>query len=334
MNAKEIAKGDTCCIKFDDDKKNVSVQQSKGGKNNFKFDQIFDMESKQMEVYDAAARPIINSVLEGFNGTIFAYGQTSSGKTHTMMGPMQNVDNVEDKGITPRIFKTLFNRIDDASEDMEYSLKVSMCEIYNEKIKDLFDTKKNNLSIHQDRKGAIFIKNISEQWCSSEEQLINCMKKGNKSRTVAKTNMNDTSSRSHSILMLTLYIDNKEDGTCKIGKLFLVDLAGSEKISKTGATGQTLEEGKSINLSLTVLGRVINALTDPNQFSIPYRESTLTRLLSDSLGGNSKTCLIITASPHPSNDQETISTMRFGERARIVKNKAKINREYSVEELK
>ena len=213
-------------------------------------------------------------------------------------------------------------------------MKVSMCEIYNEKIRDLFDTKKNNLSIHQDRKGAIFIKNITEQWCSSEEQLLNFMKKGNKSRTVAKTGMNDTSSRSHSIFMLTLYIDNKEDGTCKVGKLFLVDLAGSEKVSKTGATGQTLEEGKSINLSLTVLGRVINALTDPNQFSIPYRESTLTRLLSDSLGGNSKTCLIITCSPHPSNDQETISTMRFGERARIVKNKAKVNREFSVEELK
>lgn len=160
------------------------------------------------------------------------------------------------------------------------------------------------------------------------------MKIGNGNRAIAATKMNDQSSRSHSLFILTIVMSNNADGSCKTGKLFLVDLAGSEKISKTGAVGSTLEEAKSINLSLTTLSKVISALTDKKSAHIPYRESKLTRILSESLGGNSKTCLIITMSPHPYNDAETLGTLRFGAKAKNIKNAPKVNREYTMPELK
>lgn len=160
------------------------------------------------------------------------------------------------------------------------------------------------------------------------------MRFGSSNRAVTATNMNAESSRSHSLFVLTLIMTNNEDQSMKTGKLYLVDLAGSEKISKTGAVGQTLEEAKNINQSLSTLGKVIVALTDKKIQHIPYRESKLTRILSESLGGNSKTCLIITCSPHPFNEQETLSTLRFGARARNIKNTPKVNREYSIPELK
>lgn len=160
------------------------------------------------------------------------------------------------------------------------------------------------------------------------------MRFGSSNRAVTATNMNAESSRSHSLFVLTLIMTNNEDQSMKTGKLYLVDLAGSEKISKTGAVGQTLEEAKNINQSLSTLGKVIVALTDKKIQHIPYRESKLTRILSESLGGNSKTCLIITCSPHPYNEQETLSTLRFGARARNIKNTPKVNREYSIPELK
>ena len=160
------------------------------------------------------------------------------------------------------------------------------------------------------------------------------MKFGNDNRATAATKMNDRSSRSHSLFVLTIIMANSEDGSCKTGKLYLVDLAGSEKIAKTGAVGSTLEEAKSINLSLTTLSKVISALTDRKASHVPYRESKLTRILSESLGGNSKTCLILTLSPHPYNDAETLSSLRFGAKARNVKNAPKVNREYTIPELK
>jgi len=160
------------------------------------------------------------------------------------------------------------------------------------------------------------------------------MQLGNQNRSTAATNMNAESSRSHSIFILTVTQNNTVDLSCKVGKLYLVDLAGSERIAKTGAEGQTLDEAKSINQSLTTLGKVIKSLIDKNSSHVPYRESKLTRMLSESLGGNSKTCLIITCSPHPYNDQETLSTCRFGQRARSIKNNAKVNREYTIPELR
>lgn len=160
------------------------------------------------------------------------------------------------------------------------------------------------------------------------------MKKGNGNRAVTATNMNAESSRSHSMFILTLVQTNNEDQSSRTGKLYLVDLAGSEKVSKTGAVGQTFEEAKNINQSLTTLGKVIVALTDKKITHIPYRESKLTRVLSESLGGNSKTTLIVTTSPHPYNEAETLSTLRFGARARNIQNVAKVNREFSIPELK
>lgn len=184
-------------------------------------------------MYDLAARPIIDSVLEGFNGTIFAYGQTSSGKTHTMQGP--NIDDVEMQGIIPRMVRTVFNRIETASENIEFSVKVSMCEIYNEKIRDLFDPRKDNLKIHEEKSKGVYIQDITERWCVDETEVYGLMKLGNSNRSITATNMNAESSRSHSLFILTLNMSNTEDGSSKTGKLYLVDLAGSEKISKTGA---------------------------------------------------------------------------------------------------
>lgn len=258
------------------------------------------MRSNQKDVYDVAAKPIIDSVLEGFNGTIFAYGQTSSGKTHTMSGP--NIEDIELQGIIPRMVRTVFNRIETASEAIEFTVKVSMVEIYCEKIRDLIDVTKDNLKIHEDKNKGVYMANITETYITGESDVYDLMKLGNQNRSVACTQMNAESSRSHSIFILTITQNNSEDLSCKTGKLYLVDLAGSEKISKTGAEGQTLEEAKMINKSLTCLGKVIKALTDKKQTHIPYRESKLTRILSESLGGNSKTCLVITCSPSPYND--------------------------------
>lgn len=203
-----------------------------------------------------------------------------------------------------------------------------------EKIKDLLDPNKDNLKIHEEKSKGIYIQDVTESYVAEESEVYEIMKHGNSNRAVANTNMNAVSSRSHSLFILTITMNNLDEMSCKTGRLFLVDLAGSEKISKTGATGQTLDEAKMINKSLTTLGKVINALTDSKASHIPYRESKLTRVLTESLGGNSKTCLIITCSPSVYNDQETLSTLRFGQRARYIKNQAKVNREYSIPELK
>lgn len=230
--------------------------------------------------------------------------------------------------------RTVFNRIDTASDAVEFSVKVSMIEIYMEKIRDLLEPSKDNLKIHEEKGKGVYMSDLTEQYISQEREVYDIMKLGNSNRSIASTLMNAESSRSHSIFILTVQQNNSEDLSQKTGRLYLVDLAGSEKISKTGAAGTILEEAKMINKSLTTLGMVINALTDKKSTHIPYRDSKLTRILSESLGGNSKTCLVITCSPHPYNDQETLSTMRFGSRARSIKNKAKVNREYTVPELK
>lgn len=160
------------------------------------------MKSNQKEVYDIAAKPIIDSVLEGFNGTIFAYGQTSSGKTHTMQGP--DIEDIELQGIIPRMVRTVFNRIESASEHIEFTVKVSMCEIYMEKIRDLFDATKTNLKIHEDKKKGVYIQDINEKYIADESEVYDLMKVGNSNRSISATLMNAESSRSHSIFILTI----------------------------------------------------------------------------------------------------------------------------------
>ncbi|KAJ3132845.1 hypothetical protein HK100_004901 [Physocladia obscura] len=269
--------------------------------------------------------------MKGYNGTIFAYGQTGSGKTHTMMGDMESE---EWKGLTPRLVETIFSTIFKAPPNMEFTVKVSYMEIYMEKIRDLLNPANDNLPVNEDKQKGVYVKGLLEVFVGSIEEVYDVMKRGQEARIVASTNMNAESSRSHSIFVMQIGLKNLTDGSTRTGKLYLVDLAGSEKIGKTGATGQTLEEAKKINKSLSALGMVINALTDGKSAHIPYRDSKLTRILQESLGGNSRTTLIINASPSSFNESETLSTLRFGMRAKSIKNKAKINAELSPTELK
>ena len=299
---------------------------------NFNFDYIFPPTSTQKEIYESSSKEIIASVLQGYNGTIFAYGQTSSGKTYTMTG---EINSPEKEGIIPRMIHYVFDQILHSENlEIEFTVKVSFIEIYMEKIKDLIDISRVNLQIHESKEKGIYIENLSEYYVSNEQELLDYVKIGNQNRTIASTNMNDTSSRSHSIVILSISQRNVVDNGVKNGKLYLVDLAGSEKVGKTGAEGITLEEAKMINKSLSALGMVINSLTDGKSFHIPYRDSKLTRILSESLGGNAKTCLIITCSPSSYNEAETLSTLRFGARAKMIKNKPKVNKIESVKELK
>ena len=295
----------------------------------FIFDRIFPPSSTQQDIYDFGVKGIIDSVLDGYNGTVLAYGQTSSGKTYTMQGEM---DEERTQGIIPRMINHVFKHIY-KNEGTDFMIKVSMIEIYQEKIRDLFDVSKVNLNIREDTIKGIYVDGASERYVGCPNDVLALLEMGSANRAQAATNMNEHSSRSHSIFILTINQTNKAEGVSKVGKLYLVDLAGSEKISKTGATGHTLEEAKIINKSLTTLGRVINNLTDGKSTHIPYRESKLTRVLQESLGGNSKTCLIITCSPSIYNESESLSTLRFGERAKKIKNKPKINKEITVAEL-
>ena len=302
----------------------------------FNFDKIFPPNSTQKEIYEDGAKDIIDSVLSGYNGTIIAYGQTGSGKTYTMEGKIADETT---KGIIPRMIEHIFNYIFN-NENIEFLLKVSIVEIYQEKIRDLLNLNKSksnnnlNLNIREDNLKGINIEGLSEYYVCSPEEIISLLEIGNNNRAQSFTNMNEHSSRSHFIFILKIFQNNRKEETSKNSKLVMVDLAGSEKVSKSGVEGQTLEEAKIINKSLTTLGRVINNLTDGKSMHIPYRESKLTRVLQESLGGNSKTSLIITCSPSIYNECESLSTLRFGERAKKIKNKPIINKELTLEQLK
>jgi len=309
----------------------TTVHVPNGG-HTFAFDQVFRWDASQKEVYDYAAKPIINAVLRGFNGTVFAYGQTASGKTYTMEGP-----DIEDKvyqGVIPRMVWSIFDGIYNADEHIEFLVKVSIVEIYNERIRDLLDPKKDNLKVHEDKARGVFIGEVTESYVGCEQEIFDAMRAGHYNRSMAVTNMNEHSSRSHLVFTVSIEQKNMHDRSVKVGKLHLVDLAGSEKVAKTGASGERLDEAKNINRSLSALGNVINALTDKKYTHVPYRDSKLTRVLQESLGGNAKTSLIITCSPSNFNEQETLSTLRFGQRAKFIKNVVRVNHERSAEELK
>jgi hypothetical protein len=240
------------------------------------------------------------------------------------------------KGIIPRLVEAIFQGIEEAEVGIEFTVKLSYVEIYNERVRDLLTVRNansDNLKIREGQHGGVYIEGVTETYVNSVDQVLQIIQQGQDNRAIASTNMNEHSSRSHSVFQLVLGQLDQNTGSKKGAKLTLVDLAGSEKVGKTGAAGQTLDEAKHINKSLSALGNVINALTSAGAH-IPYRDSKLTRLLSDSLGGNSKTCLIITGSPMSSNIEETLSTLRFGTRAKFIKNKPTINQEKSVAEYK
>ncbi|RIB10372.1 kinesin heavy chain [Gigaspora rosea] len=330
QNSREIREGGVPIISYDDNGESCRME-GKEFQGNFTFDRIFPPETSQKSVFEESIKHIVDEVISGYNGTVFAYGQTGSGKTHTMMG---NMDDEEFKGLIPRIVEQIFQSIIDSPPTIEYTVKVSYMEIYMEKIRDLLNPQNDNLPVHEEKNRGVYVKGLLEVYVGSVQEVYEVMKRGGSARIVAYTNMNAESSRSHSIFVITINQKNLADGSVKSGKLSLVDLAGSEKVGKTGASGQTLEEAKKINKSLSALGMVINALTDGKSTHIPYRDSKLTRILQESLGGNSRTTLIINSSPSSFNEAETLSTLRFGMRAKSIKNKAKVNAELSPAELK
>ncbi|KAM0789248.1 hypothetical protein ACM66B_000091 [Microbotryomycetes sp. NB124-2] len=336
-NALELREtGGESIVQIDPDGTNVKLKSQELMKGpdaqGFTFDRVFQMDTKQVEVFEFGVKGIVDDVMNGYNGTVFAYGQTGSGKSHTMMGP--NIDDADLKGIIPRITEQIFASIMSSPGNIEYLVKVSYMEIYMERIRDLLAPDNDNLPVHEDKQRGVYVKDLSEFYVSSSSEVYEIMRQGANSRAVSSTNMNAESSRSHSVFVITIQSRNTESGTQKTGMLYLVDLAGSEKVGKTGASGQTLEEAKKINKSLSALGMVINALTDGKSSHIPYRDSKLTRILQESLGGNSRTTLIINCSPSSYNESETLSTLRFGMRAKSIKNKARVNAELSPAELK
>eukprot|EP00347_Sterkiella_histriomuscorum_P003556 403363838 len=260
------------------------------GTHKFSFDRVFGPNVRQSDLFTEVAMPVVDGLLNGFNGTVFCYGQTGSGKTFTMEGADLYDENL--KGLLPRMFVYLFQQIDKADEAIEFNIKCSYMEIYMEKIQDLLDPKKNNLQVKEDKGKGIYVADATEVYVGTPEEMFEVMRAGSKNRSVAATRMNEKSSRSHSVFILTVYQKNTKTDASKLGKLYLCDLAGSEKTGKTEASGQTLEEAKMINKSLSALGNVINALTEGKAGGhIPYRDSKLTRVLQESLGGNSQTCL-------------------------------------------
>jgi len=335
-NSIEIREGGEIVVSFDDNLQTVQVRSATQGqgpeKDGFTFDRVFPMGTKQQEVFDYGVRGIVKDVINGYNGTVFAYGQTGSGKTFTMMGA--DIDSEDLKGIIPRITEQIFTSIVESEPHLEYLVKVSYMEIYLERIRDLLAPHNDNLQVHEEKNKGVYVKNLSDYYVGSAKEVYEIMRQGGMARAVTATNMNAESSRSHSIFLITIQQRNTETGALKTGNLYLVDLAGSEKVGKTGASGQTLEEAKKINKSLSALGMVINALTDGKSSHIPYRDSKLTRILQESLGGNSRTTLIINCSPSSYNEAETLGTLRFGMRAKSIKNTARVNAELSPAELK
>ena len=314
--------------------KNVELSMGPNAISNktYHFDKVFSPAADQAIVFEDVVAPILNETLAGFNCTIFAYGQTGTGKTYTMSGDMTDTLGLlsDAAGIIPRTLYSLFQRLE--ADDVECSVKCSFIELYNEDLRDLLASDDSTrLKIYDDanRKShsATMVQGMEESHIKSAAAGIGLLQKGSYRRQVAATKCNDLSSRSHTVFTITTYIKKPVDGGedfISAGKLNLVDLAGSENIQRSGAENKRAAEAGLINKSLLTLGRVINALVDKSSH-IPYRESKLTRLLQDSLGGRTKTCIIATVSPAKSNLEETISTLDYAFRAKNIRNKPQIN---------
>jgi hypothetical protein len=352
LNDREQAEqGSVRCVEYSTDGRGVGVNTADRAKHTFGFDYVFGEDSTQEDVYAAAGRPIIAAALEGFNACLLAYGQTGSGKTHTMTGEAATKPSGEaaasaaaeggerpalstSAGVIPRVAKDLFDYAEYADETIEFSISVSMVEIYMERIRCLLDPSRTNLQVGEDPVRGVYLKGATEVDVVSEEELLKAMEEGNTNRAVAATGMNAGSSRSHSLFMLHLVKKDLSKGEARTSRLYLVDLAGSETVNKTGVSGQQLEEAKKINQSLSALGNVINALTDGKSMHVPYRNSKLTRVLQECLGGNARTSLVICCSPSVFNQAETLSTLRFGKRAKMIKNRARVNKERTPDQMR
>ena len=291
----------------------------------FTFDGAYYTDSTTENIYNEIAYPLVEGVCEGYNGTIFAYGQTGCGKSFSMQGI---VNPPTQRGIIPRAFDHIFETVS-VVEGTKYLLHASYCEIYNEEIRDLLGKDvKAKLDLHEHPEKGVYVNGLSMHSVHSVHDCEKIMEKGWKNRATGATLMNADSSRSHSIFTISLEMSTQDEAGedhIRAGKLNLVDLAGSERQAKTGATGDRLKEATKINLSLSALGNVISALVDGKSKHIPYRDSKLTRLLQDSLGGNTKTLMVACLSPADNNYDETLSTLRYANRAKNIQNKPKIN---------
>lgn len=329
-------------ISCHDQRREVTVFQNIASKQidrTFTFDKVFGPQSRQLDLYEQAIVPIVNEVLDGYNCTIFAYGQTGTGKTYTMEGSGRKSKNGElppDAGVIPRAIQQIFETLD--RDDQEYSVKVTYLELYNEELTDLLapeeyskvviDEKiKKPLALMEDGKGGVLVRGLEEEIVTSANQIYTLLDRGSAKRQTAETLLNKQSSRSHSIFSITIHMKEttpEGEELMKCGKLNLVDLAGSENISRSGAKDNRAREAGEINKSLLTLGRVITALVE-HLGHIPYRDSKLTRLLRDSLGGKTKTCIIATVSPSVHCLEETLSTLDYAHRAKNIKNKPEVN---------
>lgn len=296
--------------------------------HSFTFDFVYDQDASQELVYNNSGQSAVLSVLEGYNATLLAYGQTGTGKTFTMEGFHFDLTDPL-RGMIPRAVEEIFEHIHSAEySNSKFMVRVSYVQIYNENISDLLKTDRVSLQIREEKKKGVFVEGLSEWAVRGPEEIFVLMEKGHNLRATASTKMNDLSSRSHAVFIVIVeQMSITEEGNeIRVGKLNIVDLAGSERVRVTGATGKRLEESKKINQSLSALGNVISALTDSKARShIPYRDSKLTRLLEDSLGGNCKTTMVATISPAFDAFAESLSTLKFANRAKNIKNVAKIN---------
>ncbi|XP_034530336.1 kinesin family member 3Cb [Notolabrus celidotus] len=330
LSRKEEATENENILDLDDRLGQITIRNPKAPPDEpmkvFTFDSVYGWESKQSDIYDDAVRPLVESVIQGFNGTIFAYGQTGTGKTHTMQGGVSNDPDL--RGVIPNSFHHIFTQIS-RTQNQKYLVRSSYLEIYQEEIRDLL-CKDNNkkLGLKENSDFGVYVKDLSSVVTKNATEIEHVMNLGNQSRSVGFTNMNERSSRSHAIFVITVECSEVgPDGEdhIRVGKLNMVDLAGSERQSKTGAKGKRLKEAAKINLSLSALGNVISALVDGKSTHIPYRDSKLTRLLQDSLGGNAKTVMIATVGPSHKHFDETLATLRYASRAKNIKNKPRIN---------
>jgi kinesin family protein 1/kinesin family protein 3/17 len=328
MSNKELGEGQSPIAEFPSGGQQV-ILTSKGDPHSYQFDYVFSPTTSQDFVFNSLGKPLLDKAFDGYNSTIFAYGQTGSGKTHTMMN---HKGGVTERGLIPRINNGLFERIQtetSASESRRFLVCCSFLEIYNEIIFDLLVPRNKQkqgggLEIREQKGIGVYVKDLTEVVVDGADKLNQMIEQGFENRMTAATKMNDTSSRSHCIFVIKLHQkDATDESRNTFSKVNLVDLAGSERAKSTEAEGERLKEGANINKSLSALGNVINALSSMSSGSkkvfVPYRNSKLTRVLQESLGGNSLCTMVAAMSPADANAEETLSTLNYARRAKTIK---------------
>ncbi|KAL0829505.1 hypothetical protein ABMA28_003025 [Loxostege sticticalis] len=315
LSEKEKNEGYDEVVKVWPERGAVQVYNPKGQDKLFTYDAAYDCTADTQTIYDEMVRPLVASVLDGFNGCVFAYGQTGTGKTHTMEGTPDH------EGVIPRTFRHIWAHIENtASPDVTHLVSCSYVELYLEDVRDLLAKDCKKLTIRGQELNGFYIPEMTSIVCKSAAEMVRVMRAGNRNRAAGRTDMNEHSSRSHAVFLVTVETAHRATNRIRVGKLNLVDLAGSERQRKTGASAERLREASRINQALSSLGNVISALAE-NSPHVPYRDSKLTRILQDSLGGNSKTIMIANIGPASYNYDETITTLRYAHRAKAIKNK-------------